>query len=332
MGNGISDELQDWEELKGINWPAILLGNGFSINIWSRFDYNSLYELSSSDFPEFPLSKKAIKLFEEKDTTNFEEILNLLSGAMLADSVLECGQQKILSSFYKGVRKSLAGAVQYAHIPPSIINTKYISDELLNYKTIFTTNYDLIPYWAIMDYNTSNFRDYFWNGDCSFDLSNTEIYGDCTRILYLHGALHLLETVDMRAFKSKADGVNLLDKFPKSFTDDYSPLFITEGDYKKKMAHIASSDYLKFAHKELEMHNNNLVIIGHDLSVKYDKHLITSIKSWKDRSIAISVFNELPPDEIISFKARMKKYFPSHTIHFFDSRTHPLCSETLKVA
>ena len=33
----IDQNLVEWEELSELEWKNLLLGNGFSINIWSRF-------------------------------------------------------------------------------------------------------------------------------------------------------------------------------------------------------------------------------------------------------------------------------------------------------
>ncbi len=35
----IDEHLMSWEEIKDLGWSEILLGNGFSMNIWDGFGY-----------------------------------------------------------------------------------------------------------------------------------------------------------------------------------------------------------------------------------------------------------------------------------------------------
>jgi len=330
--NKVDDKLLHWDEIKNQKWPALLLGNGFSVNIWQDFNYHSLYDLAKSDEIDFPLIESAIELFEKKDTTNFENILNLLLGALLANDVIEGGQDKKLKRLYRKVQKALISTVQGSHVPSDTINTEYISEEFSKYKTIFTTNYDLIPYWSIMNHNTNKFRDYFWNTNNSFDPENTDLWTNCTRILYLHGALHILEEIDGgNSWKNTANESNLLEQFPDTFNSTYRPLFITEGDSREKLSKIYGSDYLRFSYHELLNHNKPIVILGHSLEPDFDQHLIDAISEWGKRRVAISVWPEMESHDIIQFKARINKHLKMHNLSFFDSTTHPLGSTELTV-
>ena len=40
----IDENLIDWKEITDHEWESIILGNGFSINIWEKFGYGTLYE------------------------------------------------------------------------------------------------------------------------------------------------------------------------------------------------------------------------------------------------------------------------------------------------
>lgn len=60
------------------------------------------------------------------------------------------------------------------------------------------------------------FKDYFFQSDDNnyFDISNTEIHGDATKILYLHGGLHLERSTSGKTIKRKyEENTNLLDSF-----------------------------------------------------------------------------------------------------------------------
>jgi len=324
----VDARLPNWDQLSEEKWSGLLLGNGFSINIWSKFSYGSLYELATTDKINFPLNDRAKKLFDGKDTHNFEEVLNTLSNAIAVDRVISGGQQRRLKILRTNIRKALASAIQYAHIPPNIANLNNISDELCEYNTVFTTNYDLIPYWAIMSKNTERFKDYFWVNGNEFDINNTAISGsDVTRILYLHGALHIIEDVWDHTRKNTTGKDTLLDQFPKTFKEESWPVFITEGNPNEKLFHILNSPYLRFAYEEFKNFDGAIVILGHSLNESFDQHLIDAMNLWKSTNIAFGIRSNLSNTAIIGVKARIHNALPGHTIKYFDSTTHPLTAK-----
>jgi hypothetical protein len=95
---------------------------------------------------------------------------------------------------------------------------------------------------------TEKFKDYFWGQSQEFDLTDTETSVTATKVLYLHGGLHLYRLPSGVAIKRKAEaGRSLLDLFGVSFMEGATPLFITEGTSQDKLASIRRSDYLSFA-------------------------------------------------------------------------------------
>jgi hypothetical protein len=134
-----------------------------------------------------------------------------------------------------------------------------IRNSLLTYETVFSTNYDLLLYWAIMADHPGLFRDYFWS--TVFDSSNTKVWGTATRILYLHGALHLYYGTDGQTYKERAEtDVNLLDLFGRRA--DAVPLCVTEGTAQEKLSVIARSDYLSFAFQQLGSATGPMVLLA----------------------------------------------------------------------
>ena len=112
------------------------------------------------------------------------------------------------------------------------------------------------------------FKDYFWGEE--FDVTQTDIWGNVTRVLYLHGGLHLYRLPSGGTYKQHVGlSGNLLDQFGR--VANRVPLFITEGSHTEKLRAIARSDYLSFALQEFARHNSSLVIFGHSLS-KTDHH------------------------------------------------------------
>jgi hypothetical protein len=129
-----------------------------------------------------------------------------------------------------------------------------INQELARYRTVFTTNYDLLNYWAIQ-HSPQAIDDLFQGPEPGFDLSATAT--DKTRLLYLHGGLHLVRNQDGTARKLMSTEGTLLGSFAINNTiktlDDV-PLFVNEGPSADKLKTIRSSDYLSFCYDQLLGH------------------------------------------------------------------------------
>ena len=95
--------------------------------------------------------------------------------------------------------------ISWELIPDTVL--KEIRGALLWYRFVFSTNYDLLIYWAVMNHEPTDpkdlsgkkptindFKDFFFQAEehsTVFDITNTGITSTATRVLYLHGALHL---------------------------------------------------------------------------------------------------------------------------------------------
>ena len=199
-------------------------------------------------------------------------------------------------------------------------------------KFVYSTNYDLLAYWALMhESGPRKSKDMFW--DAVFNLSNTEVWGKSTVILYLHGGLHLYRTSDGRTLKRQAqNGANLLDLFgvPLASFPDSTPLFVSEGTASDKLRSIYRSDYLAFAYLQLMRHEGPLCVFGSALGDS-DQHLIDAIKNAKVRDIAFSI-RPNNSTKVIAAKGSAIEKMPWATLHFFDSTTHPLGNPNLQIA
>jgi len=323
----------EWNEIKDENqWSGLLLGNGASIAVWENFRYSSIYERATSvEHIEHPLGEQEVQLFDALETTNFEQIMSSLSTAQLANHALGIETPRI-QRIYQGVQTALVEAVRSVHIPWATIPQETlvcIREELLNYSYVYSTNYDLLIYWAIMaSPNGSGFRDYYW--DESFDPGNTEIWGKVTKVLYLHGGLHLYRTNFGNILKRRArDFKNLLELFGAPYGNGAVPLFITEGNSKQKLSSIYRSDYLSFAYSKFSNHDGDLVVFGHSLD-ESDAHLFIINDSWKGRKIAVA-FRPGTNGEIKRKMARARHVFPEAYLVFYNSETHPLGARELRV-
>lgn len=325
--DNLTDELQSWEQVKeACDWSALLVGNGFSQNIWANFSYGSLFDTASNG-DGARLSEQDISLFKRLETRNFEVVLSALSISKSVSSAL--GQNfDLIVEREDSIRNALVRAVHSVHIPWSRLNNdnfEYISKSLSEYSTIYCTNYDLLIYWFMM-FDPKSFRDFFWSEE--FDVANTGIWGKKTIVHFIHGGLHLYRRPNGQTLKRRAEpGQNLLDLFGTPYNDAV-PLFISEGSAREKLASIYRSDYLSFVFARLAEDASPMVIFGSGLS-EADKHIIGAVGARKGREIAVSLRAE---GNIRQRKAALINLMPNARFHFFDAETHPLGVSDLSVA
>lgn len=329
----LDDSLPAFSEIDQ-QWSAILIGNGASRAISTTFDYKSLYDMACSGSVAHPIIDPEKAVFDALTTRNFEQVLAALSNAVMINGVYNLDSRNILSS-YERIRIALVEAVHavhtpFAEIPPDILHS--IRKALLDYTFIYSTNYDLLLYWAIMQ-DPRHFKDYFFSGGL-FDTGNVEVWDKSTRFLFLHGALHLYRIRGGGTYKRSAGAFgNLLDDFgsPIPELDGATPLFITEGSSSDKLRSIYTSDYLGFAYGQF-MHNPGpLVIFGQSLEPQFDQHLISAIRGSGNRTLGIGI-HAASTESVANRKAEWFTKFHNFDLHFFDATTHPLGSPGLAVA
>jgi hypothetical protein len=327
----ITDDLSEWRDLAGFtSWESLLIGNGASRAVWERFSYPSLYQVAQLPELSDRLSPEDLDLFARLgDTRNFESVLGALLTSKSVAEALDLRPRDRIDERYASIQSALVAAVHHVHVPwrdvPSTILLS-IREALLQYEFVFSTNYDLLVYWAIMAERPTAFRDYFWG--TVFDVANTDIWGKATKVLYLHGALHLYYSTDGLTCKERAEGyVSLLDLFGRR--PDTVPLCITEGTARQKMSAIARSDYLTFAYQQLGHTRGPLVVFGQALG-ETDTHIVDVLARQRQRTIAVGVY-PVDSHQVIKEKARFLNLLPAADLMFFDSRTHPLGDPALRI-
>jgi hypothetical protein len=329
-------ELASWEEVaSSAEWTGLLVGNGASVAIWAKFRYDSLFGVARSNEIGDPLSVEDLALVDAFNTTNFEHILASLKTARTVARALEVDVPQ-LSDRYRSVQRSLFESVHEVHVPwmelPNATSTTRYQ-ALREYRFIYSTNYDLLLYWASMEEGGSGFLDFFWGPGVRFDPFDTEIWTSrdlWTRILFLHGGIHLRRMQSGGTRKVTSDAGNLLSQFETAFDDEDTPLLVSEGESEDKLRSILSSDYLSFGHQSFVRHEGGLAIFGHSLS-DADEHLVAPMRAWRDNPIAISI---RPADDatVIQSKAYYRsRLAPLRDLLFFDSTTHPLGVPNLRV-
>jgi hypothetical protein len=337
-----NSDLADWRKVVEVElrWNGILIGNGSSRSVWDGFSYPSLYDRACSGDVADPLLAEDEALFDAFETRNFERVLGSLKTAGGVARALGESDARI-EERYDHIQRALFEAVGSVHVEWD----RVAGEPLLNvrralraYKAVYSTNYDLLAYWAIMhEHEGGGFKDLFWGNEHTFDPKDTDVSGDATLVFYLHGGIHLRSLVDGGTRKRvAAEGRALLDDFSTSFGSDEVPLLISEGEARDKLDSILRSDYLSFAYTRFAQHQGNLVIFGQGLSDE-DAHLVDAINSWRPPRrepplIAISIRPTDDPDDARKAKLHYAGRLSHADLLFFDPATHPLGDDSVRAA
>lgn len=314
------DQLAPWELVELMHdWTNLLVGNGASLAVWSRFGYRSLAEAAEG------LTDEDRAVFDALKTQNFESVLRGLRTAEHVGAALELDTGPY-SERYESVREALVAAVHHVHVPWVDLDEVLLGQikaGLTDYQRVFSTNYDLILYWAAMsEEEPGAIPDFFWNRDLVFDPHDVEVWGKATELYFLHGGLHLLHLADGRTRKRRATmRGNLLETFG-DVPDDATPLFVSEGASEDKLAAIRRSEYLSFVLRAFEDVKEPLVVFGHSLSDQ-DQHIVDVLQRLT-RPIAISLRPSEDPAELTAQKDRLRGRLYNQKLIFYDSATHPL--------
>lgn len=314
----ITGSLDSWRAVSARReWPSLLIGNGSSIAVSHRFAYARLKD-------EAPLTPADDEIFTGVGTEDFEQVLAALNQAALVCDALGHSSQDAMTA-YASVRDALLIAVRKVHLQHREVPTTTllaIEDALAAHRSVYTTNYDLLTYWAIMSRDEGpRIRDYFWNSGASFNIRDVESWDDTSTVLWLHGGLHLYLDSSTGLTK-KLTGGGLLSAPLLTASSSRTPLFVSEGRSRDKLRSIRGSDYLTFAHERLVQDDSPMVIFGHSLG-NGDAHIAESICASPRRSVAVAL---LPDTErrIIARKAYMLSTLTNQRLSFFDATTHPL--------
>jgi len=294
----------------------ILLGNGFSIGAHGKFRYGTLYEQAKKS----GLSEHVQRLFDRYGTTNFEQVLRSLSegiwlarlyGLKAADPELD------MEVDHELIRNALVDAIASVH-PAS---RKAVEDEKLlacrtfldNFDSVFTTNYDLLLYWALMVIQPIRFKDGFWNQDA--DYPNALLFDDVPAspnsgdpfIYFLHGALHLYSEGG-QVLKVKWGSTNppLIDQIKGALEEDRFPLIISEGDPERKKERIEGSGYLARCRRNFQKIEGNLFVFGSSLG-EQDTHILQWIaQNQKIRRLFVGVHDNPVKDQNLGMAKRIR--------------------------
>lgn len=296
----------------------LLLGNGFSIACRADiFHYGSLFD--QADFSNIP---EVISVFDALKTQDFEKAIRALENAAVilpaysADG--SSGAVKMLehAAILKEVLvETIAG--NHPDLPSSIGDgefsacRRFLSNFLSgdNHGHVFTLNYDLLLYWAIMHdedplddeviYLQKN--DSFGNDEdepeADYVVWQGETAAHSANIHYLHGALHLFDAgAELQKYTWIRSGVPLVEQTRKALTTNKFPLFVAEGSTEQKKNRIRHNAYLYQGLKVLTSNANQgrhcFFIFGHSLA-KNDDHILKRLGKGTFKKLYIGIFGDL---------------------------------------
>ena len=257
----------------------ILFGNGFSIGAHEKFKYGTLYEQALSA----GLASRVQALFTRYGTANFEEVLRMLNeGQWLSDHyhLTQSDPEFDMEKDYLTVKESLVQSIADNHPAfPGELAEGFLESALAflrQFDNVYTTNYDLLPYWASLHDNSFPFSDGFGR---EFDTDHRYCVflptgSNDPQIYFLHGALHLYTSEgEVRKMVWNTTGEPLIDQVKESLDSERYPLIVSEGTSVQKLERIESSSYLSHCARRFQNIQGNLFVYGSSLS-EQDYHIL----------------------------------------------------------
>ncbi|MDF0731114.1 DUF4917 family protein [Pseudomonas entomophila] len=326
----LDTQLAAWPDLHDRHpCHALLLGNGASRALWKPFGYFSLFE-EATRVRHRALGVSDQALFKALGTELFEPVLSTLNTTVRANAALAINSTAPLNRYYS-IKEALIHAVRAVHLPHALLpapTLASINQALRQFRRVYTSNYDLILPWA-MGTQPEGFARLF-DDEGFFDVRRTAAQG--TRVMHLHGGLHLLKLPDGSTRQRSAQGAELLDGFAVNIPGEV-PLFINEGRSEHKLRAIRASDYLGWCLGQLATEHQGLCLFGQHLDAS-DEHLLDAIRHARPAHLAIAI-RPLSEASIINQKQHFTQRFAdlkSTSLHFFDATSHPLAHPALTIA
>lgn len=323
--------LRPWGEVADSRpWETLLIGNGLSRHVWEPFGYPKLFDHASAA----DLTRRDRALFDR--SPNFERALGDLLTAIRVCSVVGLDTAPLYER-YRSIQIALGSAVRNVHVNRDEVpgeTRQAIREVMAQFEWVFTTNYDLLIYWA-MAYGGrfAPFIDNFRWGRCEFDPQRAPVSVGEVPIYFLHGALHLVVAGDGTVFKLTRQRIStLLDQFGQAIEGDPNarPLLVTEGSARDKLEVIEGNEYLSHCLDRLRDNELDTVVFGSALGAE-DAHITAALSEYPDRAVAVSMLPEGSKAERLARQMDIYGRVEVDELIFFDATSHPLGAAKLRV-
>lgn len=282
--------------------PHLLLGNGFSRALRNDiFAYDAL--LNRADFSSLsPLARQA---FDVLDTTDFEVAIRALRTAATLARLYATVHPDVaiqMDADADGLREVLVQTIAAHHPdhPLEITDDQYAACRqfLSNFDHIYTFNYDLLLYWALMHDEVGpdvphddGFRTSTDKPDAEYvtwDIEKT----DQQNIFYLHGGLHIFDAgSELLKYTWSRTGIRLIEQIRTALQAHLYPVFVSEGESDQKLERIRHNDMLSRGYRSFAKITGTLFIYGHSLAAN-DEHFLKLIERGKMSRIFVSIYGD----------------------------------------
>ena len=278
----------------------LMLGNGFSRACRNNlFAYEALFKQAENQ-----LSPRIRQAFEILNTHDFETIMRILNSSadVLPVYTDDSSLIAILKEDVDALRDALAKAIAGSHParPGDISAVEFAACRsfLSNFSNIYTLNYDLLLYWALMQDEVATLAI-----DCDDGFRQPEDgpedyvvwdAADSTQqnIFYVHGALHIFDAgSELQKYTWSNTGMPLVDQIRDSLAHNRYPIYVSEGTSEEKMQRIMHSAYLSRALRSMIQVTGSLFIYGHSLA-NNDKHILRLIERGKVTRLFVSLYGD----------------------------------------
>jgi hypothetical protein len=303
-------ELKEWHEIKSEYTDTLIIGNGASAAISKYFQYNNLYEHGRE---HGHLNSSAQKVFDQftKKSRDFEGVLYRLWQADFINQKFELveSERKKVRKAYTDVRRALINTVKEIHPSQAKCGEERLTNIgrfMAQFSTVFSLNYDLIIYWALLNAKKVNdwkYSDGFTEDPThqssksipkrlfDFQFSGEPKLGQ-TKIFYPHGNLALYQTKGGEESKLMDDTDGLLNSITKRWSDnDGQPIFVCEGSAEDKISTITKSPYLSHVFQQaLPSSKESITIYGWSLG-EQDSHILKQLALTGCKRAAVSIYS-----------------------------------------
>ena len=164
---------------------------------------------------------------------------------------------------------------------------------LSHFQNIYTVNYDLLLYWALMQEELEpviDFDDGFRQPDdgpadyVTWDVQKT----DAQNTFYLHGGLHIFDAgPELQKFTWCNTGIALVDQIREALATNRFPVFVAEGNPESKLDRIQHSGFLNRAYRSFASIGGTLFVFGLSFG-DTDEHILRLMDTGSRKPSLIS--------------------------------------------
>jgi hypothetical protein len=200
----------------------------------------------------------------------------------------------------EGLRECLVRTIAENHpsVPSEIPDAKYAGCRVFlgSFDHLYTTNYDLLLYWALMQRELEPdipSDDGFRKPEPDADYVTWEPENiHHQNVHYLHGGLHLFDAgAELQKYTWINTGVPLIQQIRAALQRDLYPLFVAEGTSKQKLDRIRHHAYLSKAERSLGNIGGSLFMYGLSLAPN-DEHILRAVLNSKVKSMYVGLYGD----------------------------------------